>query len=177
MLSVQELYDLHNEVSERIGSDGLLELLSYANRIDGLEDLLESIGLKDLLYKDEIAVIFKRRVLVLGQSNIKADKLKSLIRNNSHLEPEDFEFCLEYDQVKRFNFRRLRGSETFGAVVVGPQPHSTPGKLDSSSAISEMEKHPEMYPIVIRCTNERGELEISKNSFKNALEALEDLAS
>jgi hypothetical protein len=177
LLSVYELQDLYDEICERIGSDGLLELLTYANRIDGLQGLLESLGMENLLNKNNTPFFVKKKVLVLGDSRIKIDKLKSIIRKDGFMEPSDFEFCLDYGDVKRFNYRRLRHSETFGVVIVGPQPHSTPGKLDSSSAIVEMEHHPEKYPKIIRCMNARGELEIGNNSFKNALEELKELAA
>lgn len=54
---------------------------------------------------------------------------------------------------------------------MGPIPHSMPGKRDASSAVAEMEAHPETYPHVIRVEDANG-LKIANNSFARALDAL-----
>lgn len=67
-------------------------------------------------------------------------------------EPGELELALGYDELKHFNFAKLRNSFTYRAVLVGPMPHSTPGKRDASSAMAELEAHPDAYPPVIsRC--------------------------
>ena len=53
-------------------------------------------------------------------------------------------------------------------------PHSTPGKRDASSAIAEMEAHPELYPPVVRLRDSSGP-KITNNSFLRALETVKAL--
>ncbi|MBQ9001741.1 MAG: hypothetical protein IJ087_07820 [Eggerthellaceae bacterium] len=58
---------------------------------------------------------------------------------------------------------------------MGPMPHSTPGKRDASSAITEMENRPDIYPPVIRMEDAHGP-KITNNSFAQALETLEAIS-
>ena len=53
-------------------------------------------------------------------------------------------------------------------MIVGPMPHSTTGKINSRSTISEMEKPDNGYPKVIRLGSNG--LKISKSNFKELLE-------
>ena len=72
---------------------------------------------------------------------------------NNHLEfglsiPIDksrFEFCLDYDKAKTFQYSKLRYNPNYRVVIFGPVPHSSTGKNDSSSVIAEMKNH-EGYP-------------------------------
>ena len=50
-------------------------------------------------------------------------------------------------------------------------PHSTTGKAESGSAIAEMEKHPEMYPRILRMSAGTA-LKITKSGFKDVLESM-----
>lgn len=86
-----------------------------------------------------------------------------------------FEFVLGYNELKHYDFGKLRGTYTYRAVMAGPMPHSTPGKRDASSAIAEMEAHPETYPPVIQLRDSNG-LKITNNSFANALNELAAIA-
>lgn len=168
-LSVAELEDLRQAVAERL-EDGLLPALSLANRTGELGDLLRLLGMSDLLGDDGRAEVRPTRVLVLGQSMTSEGKLRSIAKRRG-FQGRDLEFVLEYDALKHFNFGKLRNSMTYRAVLVGPMPHSTPGKRDASSAVDEMEAHPETYPRVIRLRDASG-LKITNNSFARALDAL-----
>lgn len=169
-LSIYELDDLYQKMTERMGQD-LLPAITRANRMGDLDGLLESLGMGDLgEAPSDDAYPFTSKILVLGQSEVKEQKLKSIARKRG-FDSERFEFCLEYDRLKHFDFARLRDTLTYKAVMVGPMPHSTPGKLGSSSAIAEMENHPDTYPRIIQLRS-ANELKITNNSFAAGLDEL-----
>ena len=168
-LSIAELEDLRQAVAERL-EDGLLPALALANRTGELEELLRLLGMSDLLGDDGRAEVRPTRILVLGQSMTSEGKLRAIAKRRG-FQGRDLEFVLEYDALKHFNFGKLRGSVTYRAVLAGPMPHSTPGKRDASSAVAEMEAHPETYPPVIRLRDASG-LKITNNSFARALDTL-----
>ena len=165
-LSLYELEDLHKAVSERIG-DELLPALSRVNRTGELGELLRLLGMGDLVGNDGSAHVVPTKVVVIGES---VDKLRSIAKRHG-ISGKDIEFALGYERAKRYPFSKLRGSLTYRAVLVGPMPHSTAGRGDASSAIAEMENHPETYPPVIRMHDANG-LKITNNSFAQALDEL-----
>lgn len=168
-LSAYELDDLCAAVSERL-NDALLPALTKANRTGELGQLLALLGMRDLVSESSDLAFEPVRVMVLGDSTIKEGQLRSLIRKRG-LDPANFEFVLGYDELKHANFAKLRNSFTYRAIMVGPMPHSTPGKGNSSSFMTEVENHPENYPPLIRLQDSTG-LRITNNSFKRALDEL-----
>lgn len=54
-------------------------------------------------------------------------------------------------------------------------PHSTPGKKSASSAIAEMQSHPETYPPVVELRDSTG-FKITNNSFAKGLSELSTIA-
>lgn len=87
------------------------------------------------------------------------------------LEKNRFDFYLEYDDAKTFNFKKIQWNSTYTAVLVGPMGHSGAGKGNYSSVISAIESE-EGYPPVIRLGS--NELKITKTNFKNKLMELMD---
>ena len=164
-LSAFELEDLHETMRERIDTD-LLPALTKANRTGNLPELLGLLGMGDLVDDAGQADMRPTRVVVLGDSTVKEGRLASILRK-SGFDPQQFEFALGYEELKHYNFAKLRGSYTYAAVLVGPMPHSTPGKLSAGSAIAEMKGHPETYPPVIEVRDSTG-LKITNNSFSRA---------
>lgn len=167
-LSVYELDDLSEEVRRRTGGDPL-GMLAYANRTGNLRNLLASIGLEDLMPGGE-AVRSSRTIVVLGDSQVSVGKLRSIAEREG-ADPDDIEFCLEYDRLERYNFAKLRDKDIYRVVLFGPGPHSTPGKGKSESAINEMKSHPDIYPPIIEVREHGGPLKITANSFREAIRA------
>lgn len=168
-LSLYELQDLHQAVSERIDGE-LLPALTRANHTGELGELLRLLGMGDLVGDDGVARVVPTRIVVIGESVVKEDKLRSIAKRHG-ISGKDIEFALEPKSVQNYPFSKLRNSLTYRAVLAGPMPHSTSGKRDASSAIAEMENHPEIYPPVIRLHDANG-LKITNNSFAAALELL-----
>lgn len=171
-LSAYELEDLRKAVSARL-DDELLPALTLANRTGELGELLRLLGMGDLMGDDGGARVVPTKVVVIGDSAVKEDKLRSIARKHG-IAGKDIEFALGYERIKHYQFSKLRDSLVYRAVLVGPMPHSTSGKGDASSAITEMEHHPDIYPQVIRLLDASG-LKITKNSFASALDALDSI--
>ncbi|MEI3376388.1 MAG: hypothetical protein V8R08_00860 [Coriobacteriales bacterium] len=144
----------------------LLPAISLANRTGELGELLRLLGMSDLVNGGDI-VIRPSRVIVIGNSMIKEPKLRSIARRHG-FDPDLFDFALEYNELKHYDFAKLRGTLTYRAVFAGPMPHSTSGNRGASSAIAEMKSHPELYPPVIELRDSNG-LKITNNSFAHAL--------
>lgn len=171
-LSAYELDDLQQVMMERM-ADGLLPAISTANRTGELSELLQLLGMSDLL-DDEGVNIQPTRVIVIGDSMVKEAKPRSIARRRGY-NPDIFEFVLGYNELKHYDFGKLRSAYNYCAIMAGPMPHSTPGKRDASSAIAEMDAHPETYPPVIQLRDSNG-LKITNNSFANALDELAAIA-
>lgn len=163
-LSIYELDDLAEGVKRRTGGDPL-GMLAFANRIGNLEEMLDAVGLRDLLPGNEHFA--PRKIAVLGASEVNVRKLRAIARG-AGIDEDDIEFCLEYDRLKHYDFGKFRDRDVYRAVLFGPGPHSTPGKGRSCSAIEEMETHPDIYPPTIRIEASSG-LKITANSFKQAV--------
>ena len=168
-LSAYELDDLQQAMMERM-EDAILPAISRANRVGELDELLHLLGMDDLLGDNGATDIRPTRIVVMGDSMVKESKLRSIAKRHG-FNPTIFDFALGYDQMKHYDFAKLRGTFTYRAVFVGPMPHSTPGKRDASSAVAEMEARPEIYPPVIELRDSNG-LKITNNSFARALDEL-----
>lgn len=168
-LGAHELDDLYVAISERL-EERLLPALAKANRTGELDQLLSLLGMSDLLDDSGCPEFAPVRVMVIGDSMIKEGQLRSLVRKRG-LNPDDFEFALGYNELKHANFAKLRNSFSYKAILVGPMPHSTPGKGGSSSFLTEVENYPESYPPVIKLQDATG-LKITNRSFTRALDAL-----
>ena len=176
-LTVQELSDLCDEMMGRMGIE-LLPAITKANREGELEDLLASLGMSDLLGDDAANgrdPFLGGRVIVIGASAVKVDKLRSIARKKGY-DPDRFEFQLDYSRLKHFNFGKIRGSMGYAAILAGPMPHKTPGAEEASSFIGRVENNPDDYPPLIKMQS-GNDLKITNNSFKQALDQLTRLAS
>ncbi len=158
---IEELEEILEEIYAKV---------MEANRRDELDDLLVKWGFDDITTPAPIFESFKGgKIVVLGQSEVKESVLLA-IANSLGIEKSRFEFCLDYDLVKKYNFRKLCCAPQYRVVLVGPMPHKTAGTGDSSSAIAEMEANRD-YPRVVRLSGSNA-LKITKNSFRDALQTL-----
>ena len=172
-LTAQELSDLCDAMLGRMGLD-LLPAITKANREGTLEDLLASLGMADLHESDASEGRgLQGKVIVIGSSEVKVDKLRSIARKKG-FDPGRFEFHLEYDRLKHFDFGKIRGSMGYVAIFAGPMPHKTPGAENASSFIARVESNPDDYPPLIKLQSGK-DLKITNNSFKHALGRLSQL--
>lgn len=169
MLEVAELLELEAEILREL-PDKITHVLSKANREGRLEELLELLTMADLLQPSTGYTSYKDgKIVVIGASEAKESVLLS-IANNLGIDKQRFEFCLDYDESQKYNYRKLQYDPNYRVVMFGPVPHSSIGKGESSSVITEMEGN-DGYPRVVRlCSNQA--LKITKSNFKIELENL-----
>ena len=108
-----------------------------------------------------------KKILVIGQPVVSIDKLLGIVKNYGY-EKNDFVFWDDYDKIKSYAERMAGGS--FTGIIAGPMPHKVSGLGEYSSFIEKM-KQPG-YPYMEEARSESGELKITKNSFRKALEGL-----
>ena len=141
-----------------------------ANRRGELEALLERMGMVDLLEpEDKYETYRDGRIVVIGGSEVKEDLLRT-IAGKAGVDKNRFEFCLDYNEAKRYNYSKLYYAPQYRVVMFGAVPHSTTGTGDSRSVIAEMENK-EGYPRVVRLVA-GDQLKLTKSNFKQAVETL-----
>lgn len=150
--------------------DIITQKIILANRLGALKNLLQQWGFDNLLNSDSVYETNKDgKIVVIGQTEVKLNVLEGIIKS-LHLDKNRFEFCLDYNDSKTFNYKKLQYTPNYRVVMVGPIPHSSVGKNNNSSVIAEM-KNKEGYPRV-EILNDSNELKITKSSFRTTLEKL-----
>ena len=161
MLDAIQLEELLDDIRIRI-----LE----ANRRGTLADLLDALGMSDLLATEEKYETYSDgKIVVIGGSEVKEDVLK-VIAGKAGLDKSRLEFCLDYDAAQKYNYSKLYYAPQYRVVLFGAVPHSSSGKGHSGSVIAEMENK-EGYPRVIRLMA-GDQLKLTKSNFKQAIEGL-----
>ena len=163
MLDVDELEDV---------IDAVIEKITYANRTGELEELLEKLNLSNLVSKQSCYEPNRKgKILVIGESEVNENILNGIIKKLG-IDKSRFEFCLDYNKAKTFNYKKLQYSPNYSVVIFGPVPHSTTGKHYSSSVIAEM-KNNEGYPR-LRVLSGNNAIKITKTNFRNTLIELKE---
>ena len=169
VLAIEELSALEDEIMSALPNK-ITAILSKLNRSGRLEELLELLGMEDLLEKEQEFYSYKEgKIVVIGGSDVKEEVLLSIAKTLG-LAKNRFEFCLDYKQIQKFDFRKMQYAPQYRIILFGPAPHSGHGKGDSGSIIAELEKS-SAYPRVERLTS-GSELKITKSNFREMLERL-----
>ena len=170
MLGTEQLLELEEELKAEL-NDRLTEVLTRLNRSGQLDDLLELLDMSELLHPAPVFESYKNgKIVVIGESDVK-EKVLLAIAEDLGIDKERFEFCLDYDRTKKFNYRKLQWAPIYSLILVGPIPHSGTGKGDYSSTITALENE-EGYPPVERLgTNS---LKITKSCFRSKLQEMLD---
>ena len=161
MLNYEELENIIDEVTQKI---------LFANRMGELEELLESWGFGELIPGASAYETYRDgKIVVIGGSEVKERDLLGII-NDLGLDKNRFEFCLDYDKAKTYQYSKLRYTPSYRLVIFGAVPHSSTGKLDSSSVIAEMQNQ-EGYPRV-EVLSANNAVKITKSNFRELLQGL-----
>lgn len=164
MLEAENLIKLEQSLQDTF-AERLLEILTRLNRTDKLNTWLELMGLTNLLQPDTSYFTYRSaKILVIGESQIKLNVLKAIIKNLG-IDFNRFEFCLDYNDAKSYHYEKLRYNSNYSLVLVGAMPHKTSGTGDFSSAIARMEQE-DGFPPVVRFKD----LKITKTTLKEALQ-------
>ena len=141
-----------------------------ANRMGYLEDLLHKLELDYLIgIRPKYEPYKSGKILVIGEAEVK-EKVLLGVAKELGIDKDRFEFCLDYNKAQKYEYSKLSYNPSYRVVMFGPVPHSSTGKLNSGSVISEMESK-EGYPRVVRLTD-GNTLKITKSGYKRALSEL-----
>lgn len=169
VLDIEELSQLEDEIMSAL-PEKITAILSKLNRSGQLEELLDLLGMEDLLEQEQEFYSYKEgKIVVVGGTDVKEEVLLSIAKNLG-IDKSRFEFCLDYKQIQKFDFRRMQYAPQYRVILFGPTPHSGHGKGDSGSIIAEIEKSA-AYPRAERLTS-GAELKITKSNFREMLERL-----
>lgn len=167
MFDVDELMELEEKL-HFILDERLEEILMRLNHTGRLEELIDLLGLSELIGRENNAHPKEGKIVIIGQSEVGEDKLIAIAKNYG-IEKSRLEFCLDYYDAKNYDFRKTQWSPEYTAILVGPMPHSGASKGDYGSVISALEQQ-DGYPPVIRMGSNG--LKITKTSFRSTLETL-----
>lgn len=167
MLDINELLELEEELRAEL-DENLEQILVKLNRNEQLGELLTLLGLQELLGIEDEETIDDGIILVIGQSDVKSEKLSAVARDLG-FDRDRFEFYLNYEDAKTFDFKKTQWSRKYSCILVGAMPHSGHAKGDYSSVITALESEAG-YPPVYRLGN--GGLNITKTSFRSTLQDL-----
>lgn len=171
MLNVEELLELEDAIKEEL-DDHLTEALARLNRSGRLEEFLELLGMLHLLEKESGYQVHKTgKIIVIGHSDVKTNVLLAVAKEMG-IDKSRFEFYLNYEDAKTFNFRKMQWQPSYSLIMVGPMPHSGVGKGEGTSIIATLENE-DGYPPVVRLGSNG--LKITKSDFKAKLEEMVEL--
>lgn len=164
-LDYQQIDALEQDLLEVFRYD-LTMILTRLNSKGLIYEFLDMIGQNHLLGGNNYSSVnHNGKILVLGGTDVSPNVLLGIAKK-LNIDPNRFEFCLGYDEAKRFDNTRLKGSNKYAVIIVGPMPHKTVGTYGYSSAITAMERDGG-YPPVLRAGN--NELKLTKTSFRECL--------
>ena len=150
--------------------DAIMQKVTIANRMGELDELLTKWGLTDFVESTSVYDTYKDgKIAVIGATEVKQEVLEGIIKSCG-LDKKRFEFCLEYDKTKTYRYDKIRYNPNYRLVIFGPVPHSSTGKNDSGSVISEMQTK-SGYPRV-EVLNDGNMVKISKSNFREVLNKL-----
>ena len=168
-LTIEELSDLEDKILMKL-PEKITAVLSKINRSGGLEEFLNTLDMADLLETQQEIYSYKDgKIVVIGGSEVKEEILLSIAKKLG-LDKSRFEFCLDYKQIQKYDFKKMQYAPQYRVVLFGPSPHSGHGKGDSGSILAEVEKSP-AYPRVERLVS-GNELKITKSNFREMLKRL-----
>lgn len=167
MLDAEELVELEDALKDEL-NENLTKILTNLNRNGQLDELLSLLGLQHLIEKDVGYQVYRTgKIVVIGASAVKAEVLLA-VGKKLGIEKDRFELHLEYEDGKKFDFKKMQWQPSYSAVFVGPMPHSGMSKGEYDSVISAIETE-EGYPPVIRLG--KNALKITKSDFTEKLTA------
>ena len=170
MLDINEILELEDDVRNEL-SNRLEEILVKLNRTGKLHEFLELTGMQHLLDTSIVSETARNGVIiVIGQSEVEREKLLAVAKSMG-IGKERFEFYLDYESAKTFDFRKTQWSVRYSYILVGQMPHSGINKGDYGSIISALENE-DGYPPVLRVGTQG--LKITKTAFRSSLEYLID---
>ena len=164
MLNCDELLNLEEKILEAL-PDKLTTILIKLNSNGKLDEFLEVLDLGYLTSQNTYRPYRSGKIVVVGQTEVKESILLG-VAESCGVSKDRFEFCLDYNKAKSYNFKKMQYEPKYSLVLFDPIPHSGVGKEDYGSIITTIQ-NTEGYPPVI--TMGSNTLKISKSGFKSTL--------
>jgi len=159
VLNSDELSDLLDKLVDKIQTE-----VFQANALGNVYQVFKKLGYEYII--DETVPYYPyidarhARILVLAYQLNKDDLRMAAKKEGIDTNRIDFiEYCSQFD------FGKLRYSQKYSDVLVGPIPHKGVKIGDSSSFLADCTKHPEQYPKVQRLEDSTGNLKVTKTAF------------
>ncbi len=165
-LDIDALFELEEQITERLVQN-VEQILIKLNQEEKLETFLDLIGMRDLLGDDSITWPNDGKIIIVGASEVSKDVLLGIAKQYG-ISKDRFEFHLEYEDAKTYNFEKARWSWNYCCIMVGPMPHSGVSKGEFSSIITRLERE-DGFPPIVELSDQNGKLKITKTSFKEAI--------
>ena len=100
VLTIEELSTLEDDIMKLL-PEKITAILSKLNRNGRLGDLLELLGMEDLLKQEQDFYSYKDgKIVVVGGTDVKEEVLLSIAKKLG-LDKKRFEFCLDYKQIQK----------------------------------------------------------------------------
>lgn len=112
-----------------------------------------------------------QKLLVIGGTEVKERILMGVAKAHSNFIKGDIEFVLEYDKIRMYTTRIKPWGTNYAGIIVGPCPHKTGDSGDFSSFIQKI-KEEEGYPHIEEARELGGQLKLTKQSFRLALDRM-----
>ena len=98
MLSIEELSFLQEELMNQLPAK-IFEIVTRLNRTGDLEQLLQLLGMQELLGKNQRIESYKDgQIVVIGASNVSETKL-AYAAQSLGISKDRLEFCLDYGKI------------------------------------------------------------------------------
>lgn len=167
MLNTNELLELEDSLKEVFEVE-LTPILTKLNRTGKLKEFLSLIDQENLYpgYTSSYKPYGTGKIIIVGASEVKELNLVKTAESLG-IDRDRLEFCLDYDEASRYDFKKTYYQPKYSLIIVGPMHHSGYEKGQFGSVISAIE-NTEGYPPVVRTgTND---LKITKSGIKATLE-------
>lgn len=115
------------------------------------------------------ALLGDKKILVLGGTELGENIMKGIAKTYG-FENKDFDFETDYTKVVNYS-GRIQNSNRYYAVIFGACPHKVSGLGDYSSLIEKF-KQCEDQPYAADARSKSGELKVTKESFRSALNSV-----
>ena len=169
-LSTEQISTISELVAEKFLYDSE-KIIVHLNTTNKLDEFLKITSLKSEINKElNRNLVNTKKVIVVGQGLGTVSDYRQCCRNVG-INPENFEFHLDYYDGKNLDFNKFRYKSEYGGIIVGAMPHSGKAKGKYSSVIDFLENEPG-FPMVVRSQDKSGKLKLCSSGFTSAVLAL-----
>lgn len=138
-----------------------------------LDKLLSLLGLSGMASRSESIVQSQNGKIVVFGPDKEPSWIKSIAKH-SGICSDRLEY-VTYSKAKSFNFRKLEHNDSYSAILIGQNPHSTQGTGDSASTLTNLQRKSNSGTIlakVVPLYNNSRKLAVTKDNYHEALKKL-----